>query len=104
MRYLSASDLFVLNTSFESFSFQLVEAMYVGVPIVTTKIGSIPEMLTDGENALLVKPNNKKALIEAIGRLLTDQRLAARLVRAARTTARNYHEDVVVPQIVKLLK
>jgi len=104
MRYLKASDAFVLNTSFESFSFQLVEAMFVGIPIVTTNIGSIPEMIEDGKNGLLVKPNDKKMLIESIRRVLTDTKLSTRLVRAARVTARNYHEDVVVPKIVKILR
>lgn len=103
MRYLKASDVFVLNTSFESFSFQLVEAMFVGIPIVTTKIGSIPEIIKDGKNGLLVKPNDKKMLIKSIRRVLTDTGLSARLTRAARVTARNYHEDTVVPKIVKIL-
>ena len=103
MRYLKVSDVFVLNTLFESFSFQIVEAMYVGVPIIATTAGSIPEMIEDGKNGLLVKPNNKKALIAAVTRMLKNTTLSTRLIRAARVTTRNYHEDVVVPKIVKIL-
>ncbi len=60
--YLSASDVFVLDTSFESFSFQVVEAMHTGIPIVTTRVGSLPELITHKKEGLLIEVDDKKQM------------------------------------------
>ena len=67
--YLRASDVFVLNTSFESFSFQVVEALAAGVPVVTTNIGNLKEIVVDGIEGILVEPDNKDEIRDAIQRL-----------------------------------
>ncbi len=64
----------------------LVEAMYMGVPVISTPISGIPELLHDGENGLLVAPHNAPALAEAIILLLHDASLCTRLATAARQT------------------
>jgi glycosyltransferase involved in cell wall biosynthesis len=61
-----AADVFVLNTSFESFSFQIVEAMAAGVPVITTNTGSLPELITDGKEGVLVNPDDVPALVSSI--------------------------------------
>ena len=60
------ADACVLNTSFESFSYQLIEAMASGVPVIATPIGSIPELLTDGAEGILCAPNDKNAFRDAV--------------------------------------
>ena len=62
----------------------LAEAMAMGVPVVSTAISGIPEMIDDGVHGLLVEPRNPKALADALGRVLTDGALHAELARAAR--------------------
>jgi len=52
--YLVSADVFVLNTSFESFSFQVVEAMHAGLPVITRNIGSLPELVEDGSEGYLI--------------------------------------------------
>ncbi len=61
----------------------LAEAMAMGVPVVTTPISGIPEMIDDGQHGLLVE-GDAASLADAIERLLTDSALHARLARAAR--------------------
>jgi glycosyltransferase involved in cell wall biosynthesis len=61
----------------------LAEAMAMGVPVVTTPISGIPEMIDDGVHGLLVE-GDAASLAGAIERLLTDTALHARLARAAR--------------------
>ena len=63
------SKIFVLNTSFESFSFQIVEAMAVGTPVISTNIGNISEIIEDGKEGLLVAPGDKIAMLNAIEKL-----------------------------------
>ncbi len=62
----------------------LAEAMAMGVPVVSTAISGIPEMIDDGVHGLLVEPRNPQALAEALRRVLTDTELHTRLARAGR--------------------
>jgi glycosyltransferase involved in cell wall biosynthesis len=64
----------------------LPEAMACGLPVVTTPISGIPELVADGVNGLTVPPEDPEALARAILRLHQEPGLAARLSRAARTT------------------
>jgi glycosyltransferase involved in cell wall biosynthesis len=64
----------------------LVEAMASGVPVVSTRISGIPELIEDGVNGLLVAPGDAAGLAEAITRLLSDPELASRLAVAGRRT------------------
>ena len=62
----------------------LAEAMAMGVPVVSTRISGIPEMIDDGVHGLLVEPRDAPALAAALRRVLTDAALHTRLARAAR--------------------
>jgi glycosyltransferase involved in cell wall biosynthesis len=72
----------------------LLEAMAARVPVASTRVGGIPEMVEDGTSALLVPRADPVALGNAISKLLTDAELSARLVEAAREriTARHSPE------------
>lgn len=62
----------------------LVEAMASDLPIVATRCGGIPDVVTDGETGLLVRERDPVALAAAAARLLDDPALATRLATAAR--------------------
>lgn len=64
----------------------LVESLYMGVPVVSTPVSGIPELITPEVNALLVAPRDSAALAAAIARLLTEPRLCCRLALAGRQT------------------
>lgn len=69
---MAAADLFVLPSVAEAFGLVLAEALYIGTPIVATRVGGIPEIIDDGVDGVLVEPADSGALAEAIADLLID--------------------------------
>jgi glycosyltransferase involved in cell wall biosynthesis len=86
------ADLFVLpcvrgqDGSHDITPNSLIEAMAMGLPVVSCSSGAIPEIVDDERNGLLVPPNDERALAEAIERLRADAVLRRRLGQAARDT------------------
>ncbi len=78
----------------------LVEAMASGVPVVSTRISGIPELIEDGVNGLLVEPDDAAGLAGAIQRLLTDPQLASRLAAAGRLTVERDFDLVANSRLV----
>lgn len=79
------AEVAVVPSLYEGFSLPAVEAMACGVPLVTTTGGALPEVVgRDGDSGLLVPPGDPGALAAAIGRLLSDTELSARLSAAGR--------------------
>lgn len=104
LRELCAASVFVLNTSFESFSFQVVQAMHAGVPVVTTAIGSLPEIIDDGQDGLLLPPNDRPAIAAAVRRLAGDQALRTRIVSNAREKAKRFSLEATAGQLIALFE
>lgn len=65
-KLLKCSNIFVLPSRREAFGMVLLEAMVTGLPVVATKVGGIPEIIENGENGLLVEPENPAKLSKAI--------------------------------------
>ncbi len=83
---LARATVFVLPSHAEGLPVALLEAMAAGCPVVATKVGGIPDLVTDGVDGLLVPPRDPEALAAAIRRVLTDPALARRLGCNARAT------------------
>ncbi len=69
-RFMSALDVFVLPSDCEPFGLVLIEAMARGIPVIGTKAGGVPEIITHEETGLLVPPKQPEALAKAIYYLL----------------------------------
>ena len=85
-QFLRILDVFVLTSRTEGFPVSLLEAWRAERPVVTTAVGGIPAIVTDGENGLLVPAGNEAVITSALGRVLDDRELASRLGRAGRET------------------
>ncbi len=69
---------------YENQPFAILEAFALGVPVIGTSIGGIPELVADGETGRLVPPGNPEALAAALARTAADAQGAAAMGRAAR--------------------
>ena len=101
--YLAAADVFVLNTAYEGFSHQVVEAMAAGIPVVTTAVGGNREIVAQGENGLLVRYNDEFNLAEAIKTIQKQPELRERLIAEGRKTAQNFSAERMYRETVRLL-
>ena len=70
----------------------LAEAAAAGVPLVASSVGGVPEMCLDERNGLLVPPGDPEGLSWAVGRLLRDPAMAARLGAEGRVVARERYD------------
>jgi glycosyltransferase involved in cell wall biosynthesis len=80
---LVVSHVVVVPSRQEAFGRVLIEAMALEVPVVATRVGGIPEVCSDGRTALLVQPENPRALAEAVVKTLEDRASTDARVRAA---------------------
>jgi glycosyltransferase involved in cell wall biosynthesis len=87
-RIIASADLFVLSSQFEGLPVSMLEAMATGTPVVSTAVGGIPEVITDGANGLLVEPMAPGSLATVILDALDDDGLRERLSTRAREDAR----------------
>lgn len=89
-KYYAAADVFALPTRYDAFSNSTLEALAFGLPVVTTCTNGASEILTDGENALIIPPNDPEALADRLGMLLEEEGLRERLGSAGRKAVEPY--------------
>jgi len=93
-RLLHASDAVVLPSSAEALPLSLLEAMAAGTPVIASAVGSIPEVVRDGDTGLLIPPGDDASLADRISVILDDEPGAAGLrTRARECVARRYSID-----------
>lgn len=85
---LAAIDIFMLASKWEGLPMVLLEAMAMGVPVVSTAVGGVPDLLEDGRNGLLVPPSDPAALAAAAERLILDPAAGRALGAAGLETVR----------------
>ena len=89
--FITSLDVFVLpcqkdcNGDMDGIPVVLMEAMLSGVPVVSTEISGIPELVIDGVTGLLVKPGDEQALAIAVSKLMADVSLKNSMIINAMT-------------------
>jgi glycosyltransferase involved in cell wall biosynthesis len=106
-KFLHQSHIFVLPSNYEGLPLSLLEAMAAGLPIIATKVGGIPNVV--GDNAILVPPQSKKELSNALRRVITDNKLRQEMgvksiEKAQKFDIRNSSEQYCNLYIEKLKK
>jgi N-acetyl-alpha-D-glucosaminyl L-malate synthase BshA len=84
---LQSASVFLLTSELESFGLAALEALSCGVPVVATRVGGIPEVISDGGNGSLHDLGDVRGMAASVKGLLDDPALHARMSAAARATA-----------------
>jgi len=99
---LQISDLFVLSSLFrEGLSIALIEAIAMGLPVITTNIGGNPEIIKDGVNGFLVPPGDADRLAHAIEILVSDPELRELMGRQGRKI---YEQKFTLSRMIKQIE
>jgi glycosyltransferase involved in cell wall biosynthesis len=103
--YLQASDIFVLPSEEDAFPAALVEAMACGLPVVSTPVGGIKEIITDRHDGLLVEAGDFQQLHDRIRALIFDRTLSDSLGRAAvRTVHERYSSTKIADEYCEVFR
>jgi glycosyltransferase involved in cell wall biosynthesis len=103
--FFAAFDVFVLPSGNEGTPVTAIEALASGCPVVATRVGGLPDVVTDGEDGFLVEPGDVEDVAARLARLAGDQGLRARMAAAGRERMRGrYAVDRLIDDIDRLYR
>lgn len=82
----SAADLFVMSSHMEGLCTSILDAMWIGIPVVAMRTGGIPEIVEDGSNGLLAMPRDADGLADALEKVLRNPTMAENFAAEGRKT------------------
>jgi glycosyltransferase involved in cell wall biosynthesis len=100
---MAACDLFVLNSTHEGFPHVVLEAMSVGLPVMATAVGGTPEIVSDGENGVLIAPNANGTLPRTLLNLVSSSMERKRLADGGRRTMTLFQHSAMVERTEAVL-
>lgn len=103
--YLSKATIYCLPSYNEGFPMGVLEAMSARTPVIATRVGGIPDAITDRKDGLLVEPGDIKTLSESIEILLEDPELCIDLANKAKSKFQsNFSRESVLPILTSIYK
>ncbi len=99
--FLHEADVFMLPSKYEGVPMTLIEAMGTALPIIASAVGGVPDMLTDNESALLIKPT-KEDIVAAVNRMISDESLRQRLGKAAKQRSVQFSSDIMAEKYLEI--
>jgi glycosyltransferase involved in cell wall biosynthesis len=99
----SLADIFINTNRIDNSPVAVIEACAMGLPVVATSVGGVPDLLADGDTGLLVADDDDVAMADAVERLVNEPDLAARLSANGRRLAERSSWQAVGPQWERLL-
>jgi len=103
-QYMRASDLFVLNTGYEGLPHILIEAMQIGLPVITTEIGGNFEVVEHNKTGLLVNYNHKEQFKKAILELWQNKEEKERIIKNANNILEKFSKQKMIERIFNSFK
>lgn len=93
---LKSSSIYILPSYNEGLPMSVLEAMAAGLAVITTRVGGIPELITDESDGLLIDAGDRQAMAKALSKLLTDRSLRQRIAQAGRSRVLSRYSDKAI--------
>jgi glycosyltransferase involved in cell wall biosynthesis len=104
LQAMSAFDIFVLPSLSESFSYVLLEALAIGLPVISTDVGAVDQLVHEGCNGLVVKISAPEELADALRKLLSDSKLRSRMGGASKELSRQFSLAEMARRVVQVYR
>ncbi len=101
-KILKESEIFFLPSYQEGIPMALLEAMSYGLPIISTRVGGIPEVVREGENGYLLQPGDINGFVKRIRSLLGDQERKESFGKRSRSLAERFEKELISKEHLKL--
>jgi glycosyltransferase involved in cell wall biosynthesis len=99
---LAAADIFALASDWEGLPLAVIEAMAAGLPVVASRVGGVPEIVEQGRTGLMVSPQNKRALVDALRTLADDPNRRREMGSAGRARSMCFSVNTMVAAYANL--
>ncbi len=96
-------DLFINTTTVDNIPVSIIEAMALGIPIISTNVGGIPYLISHGKDGILVPSNHVEAMVLEIKKLLDNHLFASKIAQKAREKVNTYDSSFTKAKWLKLL-
>ena len=100
----SLLDVFVLTSRSEGFPVSVLEAFNAGIPVVATRVGGIPEMITSGKEGYLAEPGDPESVAEQTLHILSNEEIRRSMKQNCRNTAKRFHIDRIAETSIKFYR
>ena len=100
---MNKAKVFAFSSDFEGMSNAILEAVCVGLPVVTTNVSGAAELVKDGEGGFVVPIRNGKALADALRTILLDEKLREKMAQENKARAKEFKLDMIVDQWESLI-
>lgn len=94
--YLAAADVYVASSLFEGLPLSILEAMAAGLPVISTNVGGVPDIVRNGENGLLIPLGDKASYIAALTELTENAEKREAFALRSQELSKNYDEELTV--------
>ena len=98
----NASGIYLNSPNIDNMPLSLLECFAAGVPVVSSNVGGIPYILSDGKTGLLFEKDDHKGMAACVFRLLEEEGLALRLIRSARAECAKYTGKAIAARWIEL--
>lgn len=91
-------DIFINTSNFDNLPVSIIEAMALGLPVISTRVGGMSHLIKDAENGYLVTANNVDEMVNTVEKILTNPTSTNKLITSGYHTAKQYDWQVIKPQ------
>ncbi|WP_299550077.1 glycosyltransferase family 4 protein [Seonamhaeicola sp.] len=97
-------NIFINTTNFDNMPVSVIEAMALGLPVVSTNVGGMSFLIEDGVDGILVRPNDERAFVEAVNKVISSIEDIEKMTLLARKKVENFDWEIVKHQWISVLK